>query len=175
MVLNIVSVSMSPPVSKLQILLQSWRQKECKSQGMGVWMRSCWWEQKVSHHGTTEGKCVGKDKQNQGASLGRARNLEKWKITGIYKVDPRWLWAMGNVEPEATISCNMKKLPMEGWGHQPSHKIFDPQFVLFTQCEGGIDGAEIKEWPTTDWPNRRPMPWESPPLTQLMLLCYTCR
>lgn len=156
---------MSPPVSKLQILLQSWRQKECKSQGMGVWMRSGWWEQKVSHHGTTEGKGVGKDNQNQAASLGSARNLEKWRITGIYKVDPRWLWTMGNVEPEATISCNMKTLPMEGRRHQPSHKIFDPQFVL-TRCAGVNMGQKLGNGqpltgPTGDPCHERAHPWHN--------------
>jgi hypothetical protein len=33
----------------------------------------------------------------------------------------------------------------------------------------------IREWPTRDWPNLRLIPWESSPMTLLMVFCYTCR
>ena len=38
----------------------------------------------------------------------------------------------GGTEPEPAISCNQARLPVEGLGHQPSHKAFDLQFVLPT-------------------------------------------
>jgi hypothetical protein len=64
----------------------------------------------------------------------------------------------GNTEPETATPCNEARLPKEEWGHQLSHRTFDPQFFL------PIRYAEIKmeekwrECPTNDWPNLRFMP-----------------
>jgi hypothetical protein len=48
----------------------------------------------------------------------------------------RWLLEIGNTEPEPTISCPQTRLPMEGLGHQSSHKTLAPQCVLPTGCIG---------------------------------------
>jgi hypothetical protein len=36
--------------------------------------------------------------------------------------------------PESVIFCNQARPQVEG--HQPSHKTFDLQFVLLTECSG---------------------------------------
>jgi hypothetical protein len=45
---------------------------------------------------------------------------------------------MGYMEPEIAISCIQARFPMDGLGHQPMHKTFDPQFALSTRY------AEVK-------------------------------
>jgi hypothetical protein len=40
------------------------------------------------------------------------------------------------MEPEEATSYNQANLPMEGWGHKPTHKILGPQFVLPIRCSG---------------------------------------
>lgn len=53
---------------------------------------------------------------------------------------------MGNMEPESAISCNWAKLPMEDFGHKPSHKKLQHKkiFPVYNMCKGK-DGTEIKE------------------------------
>ena len=45
-----------------------------------------------------------------------------------------WLWLrlleMGDVESELAISCNQARLPVQGWGYQPTVKISDPELFL---------------------------------------------
>ena len=36
----------------------------------------------------------------------------------------------GEMEPEETTSNRWKELPVEGWGHSPTFKIFDPELLL---------------------------------------------
>jgi hypothetical protein len=50
---------------------------------------------------------------------------------------------MGDWEPEIVTSCSQARLPMEEFGHQPSHKTFDPQFVL-TYKRFRLKTAEIE-------------------------------
>ena len=40
------------------------------------------------------------------------------------------LLAMGNTEPELATSCNQVRLPVEGLGLQPSHRIFNLHFIV---------------------------------------------
>lgn len=65
----------------------------------------------------------------------------------------------GDVEPEM-YSCNQAGLPKEGFGHQPSHKIFNLQHVLLIRC-GGINVAQ-KLW---NWSSLTHDMRGSPPLT----------
>lgn len=51
---------------------------------------------------------------------------------------------MGNMEPKMLISYNQKSLLVEGLGHQPRPKTYDPQFVLPTVYAGGKDRSEIE-------------------------------
>lgn len=64
------------------------------------------------------------------------------------------------MEPELAISCNQAGLPVEGLGHQPSHKTLDPQFVLPTRCAGVKVAKKLWEQPTNDWSSLRPISWE---------------
>jgi hypothetical protein len=41
---------------------------------------------------------------------------------------------------------------MEGFEHHPSHKTFDPEFVLFRKCTGIMMRQKLREWLTSDWP-----------------------
>ena len=50
-------------------------------------------------------------------------------------------------EPKLAISCNQTSLPMEGLGHQPSHKTLDPQLILLKGYVGLEDGAEFEGRP----------------------------
>jgi hypothetical protein len=64
------------------------------------------------------------------------------------------------MEPEPVISSKQARPPVEGLGHQSSHKTLDPQFVLIAWSAGAKDGTEYTEVPTSDWTSLRPMPWE---------------
>jgi hypothetical protein len=48
------------------------------------------------------------------------------------------------MEPESAISSNDARLPMEGLGHQPSHKTLDPQFILPTRYVGIKGSAQFE-------------------------------
>jgi hypothetical protein len=70
------------------------------------------------------------------------------------------LLVMEDTDPEPAISCNQKRLPMEGLWHQPSHRTLDPQFVLPIRCAGVKMEQKLREWTTNNWPSLRSMPWE---------------
>lgn len=80
--------------------------------------------------GRMQGKNTGRDNWTvKGASLGWARNLGPWKSSGIQRWPYLRLLVLGDMEPEISISCNQRRLPIESWlRHQLSHKILDPQF-----------------------------------------------
>jgi hypothetical protein len=40
------------------------------------------------------------------------------------------------MEPEEAILSGQAGLPVEGWGHQLTHKTFEPIFVLSTRSRG---------------------------------------
>ena len=50
---------------------------------------------------------------------------------------------IGDVEPEETTSCQAGA-PVEQWRHQPTHKTFNPKFILSTRNAGMGDGAETE-------------------------------
>lgn len=50
----------------------------------------------------------------------------------------------GDMEPEVITSCSQVGLLVERGGHQPTHKTFDPKFVLPTRSRDR-DRAETKE------------------------------
>lgn len=54
----------------------------------------------------------------------------QWKLLGIHEEDARENSYMGDPEPELSIFCYQTRLPVQGQGHQPSHKAFDLQFAL---------------------------------------------
>jgi hypothetical protein len=49
---------------------------------------------------------------------------------------------------------------MEGEGHHPIYKTFDPKFALPTICAGIKMEQRLREWSTNDWCNLRTTPWE---------------
>lgn len=51
---------------------------------------------------------------------------------------------MGDMMSELAFSCNQARLPMDGLGHQPCYKNFDPEFVLLTRYAIVKDGAQFK-------------------------------
>jgi hypothetical protein len=60
--------------------------------------------------------------------------------------------------------------PVERWGHQPTHKIFNPKLFLCKRNAGTKMEQSLKEWLTSD-------PWtgKHQSLTLLLLLCCICR
>ena len=71
-------------------------------------------------------------KQNR---YGRGHLLDELKNLGQWILEIRPL-AMEETELEPAVSCNQASPPVEGLGHQPSHKTFDLQFALPTGCTG---------------------------------------
>ena len=63
----------------------------------------------------------------------------------------------GDRETEVETTCSQAGLPEEGEGHQPTHKTLDLKFVLPTRCAGIKIEQRLREWPTNDWPNLRPI------------------
>jgi hypothetical protein len=95
--------------------------------------------------------------------------IKKRKLN--YKKD---FLAMG--ELELAISCDQRRLPMEGLWYQTSHRTFNPQSVLLTRCTGVKLERNLRKWPTNGWIQLETHDMRgSPPLTLLMILCYTCR
>ena len=65
----------------------------------------------------------------------------------------------GNIELEEATSCRQARPPVEREGHQATHKICDPKFVLSrrnTEME-----QRLKERPTNNQPKSKPIPWVS--------------
>ena len=50
----------------------------------------------------------------------------------------------GGMESEIAISCKQIRLPVEGLGHQWSHRTLEPQFFLPERSTGVKDEPEIK-------------------------------
>jgi hypothetical protein len=65
----------------------------------------------------------------------------------------------GDMEPEETTSSSQTGPPVEGWGHQLTYKTLDPKLVLSQRTAGTKMEQRLKEWPTSDWPILRPIPW----------------
>ena len=57
----------------------------------------------------------------------------------------------GDMKQEMAIYCNQARLPMEGVGHQPSHKTLDPQFVMPTRCAVVKVVQKLWKWSTNGW------------------------
>jgi hypothetical protein len=77
------------------------------------------------------------------------------------------------IETEVATSCSQAGLPVG----TPTH----PQNLQPKLYPALQDTQEMKieqrweEWPTNDWPNLRPIPHCTQPLTLLMISCYACR
>jgi hypothetical protein len=59
---------------------------------------------------------------------------------------------MVDMGSELAIFCNQASLPLVGTGQQPSHKMFNIQFVLFIRCTGVVAVQIIYDCPRQDWP-----------------------
>jgi hypothetical protein len=83
-----------------------------------------------------------------------------------------WFLSSGNIESEMATSWTQAGLLVEGGGHQPIHKNFNPTFLEPTRC-AGIN----MEWATNDHPNLRPIPCERPTFDNVndTLLCLQKR
>ena len=52
--------------------------------------------------------------------------------------------SIGGMEPKEPTTCTVAGSPMEQWGHQSTHKTFNPKFILSTRNAGMLDGAETE-------------------------------
>jgi hypothetical protein len=50
---------------------------------------------------------------------------------------------------------------MEGWGHPPAFKNFDPELFLSKRTAVAKMEQRLNERPSNDLPNLRSMPWAS--------------
>ena len=55
-----------------------------------------------------------------------------------------------DVEPEETTSSSQTGHPVEGWGHQPTYKTFDPKLVLSKRNAGTKMEQRLNKWLTSD-------------------------
>jgi hypothetical protein len=62
------------------------------------------------------------------------------------------------MEPEETSSSKQTRPPVEGWGHQPIFKIFDPKLNLFKRNSGTKMEQRLKERLSSDRPNLGSIP-----------------
>lgn len=61
------------------------------------------------------------------------------------------------METEVAISCIQEGLLVEGEGHHPTRKTFNPNLVLLTKCARIKTEPRLREQSTNDWPNMRPI------------------
>jgi hypothetical protein len=61
----------------------------------------------------------------------------------------------GEMKPEETTSSRLTEPPVEGSGHQPTFKSFDPELILSKRIAGTKMKQRLKERPASDWPNLR--------------------
>ena len=52
----------------------------------------------------------------------------------------------GDMALEETTSSSQTGPPVEGWGHQPTYKTFDPKLVLSKRNAVGETEQRLKEW-----------------------------
>ena len=64
-----------------------------------------------------------------------------WDLTTGVTLAVTHIWDM---EPEEVTSSSQAGTPVEQWRHQPTHKTFNPKFILSTRNAGMGDGAEIE-------------------------------
>jgi hypothetical protein len=57
----------------------------------------------------------------------------------------------GGIKTEVASTCTQARLPEEGEGHQYSHKIFNPKFVLPTRHAGIKMEKRPREQPNKDY------------------------
>jgi hypothetical protein len=77
---------------------------------------------------------------------------------------------------EMVTSSNQGRLAMEAWRYQPSHKTFDLHFFLPTRCAGINREQKLREQVNLLLAQLETYAMrESPPLTLLMVFCYTSR
>jgi hypothetical protein len=57
-------------------------------------------------------------------------------------------------------SFSQAELPEEGGGHQSTQNTFNPKFVLLIRCAGIKKEQKLREHPTSNCPNLRPIPYE---------------
>jgi hypothetical protein len=77
----------------------------------------------------------------------------------------------GSIESEEATSYSQIGIPVEQWRHQPTHKTFNPNFILSTRNAGTGDGAETGGLAQLE---TQPI-GKHQSLTLLMVLCYACR
>jgi hypothetical protein len=62
-------------------------------------------------------------------------------------------------KPKAATPISRQDFQWRDGDTNTSTKTFDPHFFLPTGCEGIKREPKLREWPTNDLPNWRPMPW----------------
>lgn len=114
------------------------------------------------------GRGTGKDWESEW-KLVRGISGTTWKpgmgeTTDIYGGDPTGGSYQWEIETEVATFCSQKGHPVEG-GHQLTHKIFNPKFVLPTRCAKINLEQRLREQSINDWPNLRPTSRERPTTT----------
>jgi hypothetical protein len=63
-----------------------------------------------------------------------------------------------NMEPEEATYYSQTGPKVEGCECQHTHKTFNPKFILFKRNAGTKMQQRLKEWPTNNQLNLRPIP-----------------
>ena len=83
---------------------------------------------------------------------------------------------IGDLDLEEAISCSQTGTPVKRQRYQPTHKTFNPKFILSTRNAGTRDGPETEEKATQNQTQHKTYPkGKHQSLTLLMILCYVCR
>jgi hypothetical protein len=73
--------------------------------------------------------------------------------------------------PPPQESCPISR----GGGASTHPQNLEPRICLAYRSAGTKMEQRLRTQPTNDCSNLRPIPWQSQPLTLLMILCYACR
>ena len=76
---------------------------------------------------------------------------------GVMLADTPSSW---EIEPEEVTYCSQAEPPVKQYEYNPTHKTFDPIFILSIKNAGlrAAEWSRLREWPTNNWPNLRPIP-----------------
>jgi hypothetical protein len=69
---------------------------------------------------------------------------ETWDQRGSQESTNAVTHNTGAMEPEKTTSCSQAGTSVEGERHHPTHKTFNPKFILCIRNAGTGDGAETE-------------------------------
>jgi len=65
------------------------------------------------------------------------------------------------MEPRETVSCCQGRTPVKLRDTHPPYKILTPNFSCLEEMHGLEVEQRLRELPTNNWTNLRPIPWAS--------------